>query len=155
MHNYLIELQWTGNTGRGTADYRAYERTFEIAVANKPTLLGSSDPAFRGDSSRYNPEEMLLMALSSCHMLWYLHLCADAGIVVTEYLDTAIGRLELNEDGSGQFARAILQPIITLQNPDKQEAAAGMHARAREMCFIARSVNFPVLHRPTFSANAL
>src|SRR6476661_292670 len=102
-HTYEIDLTWTGNRGTGTSAYRAYDRTHEIGAPGKPALPGSSDPAFRGDGTRYNPEEFLVAALSACHMLAYLHLCADAGVVVTGYVDRARGVMTETESGGGHF----------------------------------------------------
>lgn len=145
QHHFAVEMRWTGNQGTGTSGYRTYGRDHEISAAQKShTIAGSSDRAFRGDSSRYNPEELLIAALSSCHMLAYLHLCADAGIVVTGYEDTAKGTMELNRDGSGQFTEVVLSPVVTLADPSQQDAANSLHHRAHELCFIARSVNFDV-----------
>jgi organic hydroperoxide reductase OsmC/OhrA len=124
-HHYAITTRWTGNTGRGTADYRAYERRHEFEAVGKPAIAGSADPAFRGDAARHNPEEMLVAALSGCHMLWYLHLCAEAGVAVMSYIDRAEGLMHENADGSGRFVRVMLRPEIeiipqapTLQPPN-------------------------------------
>ena len=152
MHTYQLQLDWTGNTGKGTSTYRSYERSYTVAIDGKPTLEGSSDPTFRGDAAKYNPEELLVAALSSCHLLWYLHLCAEAGIVVTAYADTAIGRMQLESDGGGAFTQVILQPTVTVADAAHSAQAEALHARANQLCFIARSVNFPVLHRPTIHA---
>ena len=113
-HSYQISLQWTGNNGRGTTNYRAYDRAYEIAVSGKPVIFGSSDPAFLGDKTKYNPEELLIAALSSCHMLWYLHLCADAGIMVTDYSDRAIGKMSETKNAGGKFTEVILNPKIIM-----------------------------------------
>lgn len=143
-HTYRVQVTWTGNTGSGTARPSSYSRNHEIAADGKVVIAASSDPAFRGDPSRYNPEELLVAALSDCHMLWYLGLCAGAGIVVTAYEDIATGTMVEHRDGSGEFTEVTLHPHITLQNPDQQEAADALHHEAHAMCFIARSVNFPV-----------
>jgi organic hydroperoxide reductase OsmC/OhrA len=144
-HRYALEVVWTGNLGQGTAHYRAYSRDHEIRGAGKTaTIPGSSDPVFRGDRSRFSPEEMLVAALSSCHMLWMLHLCADAGIVVTSYADSATGTLLENPDGSGNFREVVLNPAITISDTARATELESLHARAHELCFIARSVNFPV-----------
>lgn len=143
MHSYHINLRWTGNTGTGTSGYRAYERAHEISLPDKAPILGSSDPAFRGDAARYNPEELLVGSLSACHMLWYLHLCADHGIVVTAYEDRAQGTMLETHTGGGHFAEVVLYPVVTI-NAGDQELAAQLHARAHELCFIANSMNFPV-----------
>lgn len=143
-------MQWTGNTGAGTADYRGYQRAHEYSVPGKPVILGSSDPNFRGDASRYNPEELLVMSLSSCHMLWYLHLCAEAKIVVTAYVDEAVGTLlEVKETG-GHFTEVVLSPLVTLQAGSDAALAESLHERAHHLCFVANSVNFPVRIEPRF-----
>lgn len=141
-HRYRTKLEWTGNTGKGTTDYRSYKRDHEITSPGKTVILGSSDPNFRGDPTRYNPEELLVSSLSACHMLWYLHLCADAGIVVESYEDEAEGIMELSADGGGRFVRVTLRPHVCVAGSVTQ--AEALHERAHELCFIANSVNFPV-----------
>jgi organic hydroperoxide reductase OsmC/OhrA len=145
-HRYSVDVVWTGNTGEGTSDYRSYTRDYEIRIAGKPVILGSSDPKFRGDPARYNPEELLVSALSSCHMLWYLHLCADAGIVVLSYEDQAEGTMEETIGGTGRFSRVLLRPHVRVKA--SVEEAETLHRRANDLCYIANSVNFPVLHEP-------
>jgi organic hydroperoxide reductase OsmC/OhrA len=152
LHSYELALTWTGNTGSGTSGYRAYSRDHEIRAPGKPVIVGSSDPAFRGDKERWNPEELLVAALSQCHMLWYLHLAATAGVVVTAYSDTPVGTLREAEDGSGRFTQVLLRPSVTVTDPQSCERAGSLHAEAHRLCFIARSVNFPVLHEPTITA---
>lgn len=147
-HTYLINLKWTGNLGAGTETYRAYSRDHTIMVAGKPDLLASSDVAFRGHPERYNPEEMLVASVSSCHMLWYLHLCAVNGVVVHEYTDKATGKLIENPDGSGRFEEIILSPVIVVKEKTMLEKAYALHHDANKMCFIASSLNFPVKHIP-------
>jgi organic hydroperoxide reductase OsmC/OhrA/ribosomal protein S18 acetylase RimI-like enzyme len=147
MHTYRTQLQWTGNTGSGTRDYRSYLRDHTLQAGNKPVIAGSSDPAFRGNPERYNPEELLLASLSACHMLWYLHLCAVNGVVVTDYRDAAAGQMLENEDGSGRFTEAVLYPVVTVQKADMVAQAHALHAEAHQKCFIANSCNFPVHHR--------
>ena len=146
-HRYSTRVRWTGNTGSGTCDYRAYERSHEISANGKPTIAGSSDPAFRGDAARYNPEELLVASLSACHMLWYLHLCADAGVVVTDYSDEAHGVMEETTAG-GRFTHVILQPSVTVASHDMIEKALQLHASAHKHCFIANSINFEVRVEP-------
>lgn len=148
-HHYKTTIQWTGNRGSGTSSYRDYERSHTISAENKPVIEASSDPAFRGDKTKYNPEEMLLSSLSSCHMLWYLHFCSEAGIIVTDYIDHATGTMEETNNGSGHFVEVTLHPIVTLQNEEMTEKAKELHHKANEFCFIANSVNFPVKHIPT------
>ena len=142
-HDYHATTTWTGNTGQGTADYRAYNRTHEIHIAGKPTLPGSADPMFRGEADRWNPEDSLIGAISACHMLWFLHLASDAGWVVESYRDEATATMELNPDGSGQFTSATLHPKVTISAGDPG-LLDNLHHRAHGMCFIARSLNFPV-----------
>jgi organic hydroperoxide reductase OsmC/OhrA len=147
-HHYRITTTWTGNLGTGTSDYRAYSRNHEIKILGKSAPLpGSSDPAFRGDPARYTPEELLVASLSACHMLWFLHLCADAGIVVTEYEDVASGAMSEHPDGSGEFTMVILRPRAVITDSARIADAMALHPRAHEWCFIARSVNFPVQHQ--------
>ncbi len=147
-HQYKINLSWTGNSGAGTKDYRSYERSHVITGENKPSIPGSSDPAFRGDAGRYNPEELLVASLSSCHMLWYLHLCAVAGIVVVDYQDHASGIMLETSDGGGYFTEVTLHPLVTITDAARIADANNIHQRAHQMCFIARSCNFPVHHQP-------
>lgn len=149
VHRYEITTSWTGNLGTGTSQYRAYSRNHEISGAAKSApILGSSDPVFRGDPSRYNPEDLLVGALSACHMLWVLHLCADAGIVVTEYSDQAVGEMVEHPDGSGEFTLVTLHPHMTITDASRIEDAIAVHHQAHKVCALARSVNFPVQHEP-------
>jgi organic hydroperoxide reductase OsmC/OhrA len=149
-HRYQVTVEWTGNTGTGTAGYRTYERRHEIGApaAHKPPIPGSSDPAFRGDAARWNPEELLLASISACHQLWYLHLCADAGVVVTAYVDRAEGTMVEEASGAGQFSRVVLHPTVTLAPGADVARARALHHDAHAMCYVARSVNFPVEHQP-------
>jgi len=149
-HRYRLEVAWTGNQGSGTSGYRAYGRAHEIRALGKPPLPGSSDPAFRGDPARWNPEELLVASLSACHMLWYLHLCADAGVVVTDYLDRAEGIMVELEGGTAKFERVILRPRIALALGADLEHARDLHNEAHRLCYIANSVNFAVEHAPEF-----
>lgn len=148
-HAYATSLRWSGNRGTGTAGYRAYGREHVISAEGKPALAGSADPAFRGDSSRWNPEELLVAALSSCHMLMYLHLCAQAGAVLTAYSDEASGVMAETADGGGEFREVVLRPRVTVAEAAMAAVAEAQHERANELCFIARSVNFEVRHEPT------
>lgn len=147
-HHYVVTIQWTGNTGTGTSDYRTYERSHRICVSGKTDIEASSDPSFRGDKTRHNPEQLFLSSLSSCHMLWYLHLCADAGVVVLAYKDAAEGlMLEIN-DGSGYFSEVTLHPHVIVSDVSMIEKANALHEKANRFCFIANSCNFPVKHKP-------
>jgi organic hydroperoxide reductase OsmC/OhrA len=153
VHRYQVRTIWTGNTGQGTSNYRAYRRDHEISGPNKQAAIpGSSDPVFRGDPARYNPEELLIGALSACHMLWVLHLCADAGITITAYSDEPLGLMTENADGSGQFSEVTLRPLMKITDAGKIAEAQALHHRAHEVCAIARSVNFSVLCTPTVVA---
>ena len=148
-HQYQVSTKWTGNLGPGTSQYTAYSRNHEISGPKKQAPIpGSSDPLFRGDATRYNPEELLVGALSACHMLWILHLCADAGIVITEYSDEALGFMTENADGSAQFTGVTLRPVMTITDLARAAEARELHHRAHAVCALARSVNFPVHHEP-------
>jgi len=148
-HLYKATTRWTGNNGQGTAEYTGYSRAHEISIEGKNDLLCSSDPKFRGDRTRHNPEDLLLSSISGCHMLWYLHLCASNGVVVTDYEDTATGEMEMNQDGSGQFREVMLNPKVTVLEEHMITKANALHHDANKMCFIARSLNFAVKHNPT------
>ena len=148
-HQYRILNQWSGNLGTGTSAYRAYSRNHELSGERKTDpIRGSSDPLFRGDATRYNPEELLLGALSACHMLWVLHLSADAGIAITEYVDEATGEMVEHADGSGEFTRVVLHPHMVITDTARIAEATAIHSRAHAVCCLARSVNFPVEHEP-------
>ena len=145
-HIYKSTVSWTGNRGTGTLEYDGYSRDHHIFGQGKPVIEGSSDPSFRGDSSKYSPEDLLVSSLSACHMLWYLHLCAVNGVVVIDYSDAAVGEMSENADGSGQFTQVTLYPHVTVSEPRMIEKAKALHDDAHRMCFIARSVNFPLFH---------
>jgi organic hydroperoxide reductase OsmC/OhrA len=147
IHRYTVALEWTGNTGAGTASYAGYSRDHVLSSPGKPDLAGSSDPHFRGDRARWNPEELLVASLSACHQLWYLHLCAEAGIVVNGYRDAAEGEMAMEADGGGRFVAVTLRPEVTIAAGDADRAMA-LHGEAAKLCFIARSVAFPVHHAP-------
>ena len=149
-HHYTSAIVWTGNRGQGTASYRGYDRTWDIAVPGEPVVHCSNDPLLGGDPGRMNPEDLLLSALSACHMLWYLHYAADAGIVVTAYEDSPLGVGEVGPGGAGRFISATLRPRITVSAGTDIAAATAIHHRIPGVCFIARSVNFPVHQQPAF-----
>lgn len=151
-HRYQLAVQWTGNLGDGTSSYRGYSRAHDVVIPGLPVLKGSADATFHGDRERYNPEQLLLAALAQCHMLSYLHVAVRHGVVVTDYRDEASGLLRLNRDGSGQFERVTLRPRVTLADAGQAELAARLHREANQVCFIARSVNFPVDHEPVIVA---
>jgi len=148
-HNYKTKVAWTGNLGTGTSNYRAYERNHIISVDSKPVIPASSDPSFRGDKTRYNPEELLVASVSSCHMLWYLHLCSVSGVVVIDYTDEATGTMIETADGGGHFKEVTLYPKVIVSDESMIEKANALHHDANKMCFVANSVNFPVLHVPS------
>ncbi|MET0695710.1 MAG: OsmC family protein [Propionibacteriaceae bacterium] len=153
-HAYAVAVHWTGNTGSGTSGYRAYRRDHEVRAPGVPTLLGSSDPAFRGDPSRWNPEQLFLAAVSQCHMLWYLNLAASAGVVVLDYVDHASAVMVEESSGAGQFTSMTLRPEVTITRVEQLSVAETLHHQASSMCFIARSVNFPVTHHPTITVRS-
>ncbi|GAB2916364.1 OsmC family protein [Streptomyces mayteni] len=147
-HGYQVTVRWTGNTGEGTAGYRSYSRDTEVTAAGKPTMIvASADKTFVGDPERWNPEEMLVVSLSQCHMLSYLALCALKGVVVTSYEDAARGTMA-ESAGSGHFTEVVLTPVVTVAEESMLAAATELHEDAHRACFIANSVNFPVSHRP-------
>lgn len=146
-HHYQLQLKWTGNQGKGTSSYRAYSRDHEFHFPEKGIVIpGSSDPAFRGDPTRYNPEELLLASLASCHMLWFLHLCSEAGVVVINYTDEPSGEMRETADGGGHFVGVTLHPHVQVAEPSMLEQIEALHHRANKLCFIANSVNFTVQH---------
>lgn len=145
-HTYKTSIIWTGNHGEGTQGYRSYSREFDINCNGKPVIKGSADPSYMGDATRHNPEDLLLASLSSCHMLWYLHLCAVSRVVVTAYEDHAEGLMEVGPDGSGQFVSATLRPRVVISPHSDLLKAESLHQKASALCFVARSVSFPVEH---------
>lgn len=150
-HQYVSNIIWTGNRGAGTSGYRSYDRTWDIAIAGKPVIHCSNDPLLGGDPARMNPEDLLLSALSACHMLWYLHYAAVDGVVVTRYADQPMAMGEVGPAGAGRFTSAVLRPSIVLRTGSDDALAHAIHGRIHEVCFIARSVNFPVACEPAFS----
>lgn len=147
-HEYHLRATWTGNTGTGTSGYRGYARDITVEVSGKPTILASADKPFRGDPTRWNPEDMLLAALSECHLLSYLHVAVTMGVVVVAYRDEARGVLVEDGRGGGAFTEVVLRPHVVVANEAMVDAATAAHHRANELCFIARSVSFPVRHEP-------
>jgi organic hydroperoxide reductase OsmC/OhrA len=151
-HSYQLQLCWTGNQGKGTRHYTAYERSYTISIEGKDTIHGSSDPVFRGDASKVNPEEFLLAALSSCHLLWFLHLCADEGIQVNAYRDNPIGTMLVNRaGGGGSFQEVVLHPKVETDSHVSPEHLLALHHKAGALCFIANSVNFAVRYEPVYA----
>ncbi len=149
LHHYTTTLTWTGNQGTGTSNYKAFQRSHTIETTGKPIIHGSSDPSFRGDPAKYNPEELLLSSLSACHMLWYLHLCAVNGVQVTQYTDQATGTMEESSEGGGKFTQVMLNPKVIVSEKSMIDKALELHGQANKKCFIANSVNFSVKHHPS------
>ena len=149
-HAYELQVVWTGSRGVGTTAYKSYDRDHEIRSAGKPAVPGSADPNFRGNPSRYNPEEMLVASLSACHMLWYLHLCAVNGIVVTAYEDSAAGTM-IETAESGYFEEVTLRPQVTISAASDEQKAMALHQEAHHRCYIANSVKFPVRNEPVIT----
>ena len=148
-HNYLVNLEWTGNEGSGTLNYKSYNRNHTIIAEGKyDGINGSSDPSFLGDKTRYNPEDLFLSSLSACHMLTYLKLCSLHNIVVTEYTDSATGIMEQAGNGRGKFTEVTLNPKVKITDLNKIEKANELHEEANKFCFIANSCNFKIGHRP-------
>lgn len=147
-HLYGVDVEWTGNRGTGTSGHRDYGRDHLLRSAGLPDLPGTADPTFHGDPDRWNPEQLLLGALAQCHMLSYFHVAVKNGVTVTAYTDAATGSLRLNRDGSGEFTSVILHPRVVLADESQRALADSLHERAHQLCFIARSVNFPVLNEP-------
>jgi len=150
-HRYALTTTWTGNRGSGTSGYRDYTRDVTIQVAGKPALLASSDKPFHGDPTRWNPEDMLLAALSECHLLSYLHACVRAGVVVTGYQDDAAAIMREDGRGGGAFAEVTLRPRVLVADEAMLDAAREAHHTAHQWCFIANSVNFPVRYEATIT----
>lgn len=150
-HQYTSKVTWTGNRGSGTMDYRAYDRYFNIQIDGKPEIKGCSDSAFSGDKSVHNPEDLLLSAVASCHMLWYLHLCSENSIVVLEYSDEAQATMQEEKDGSGRFQSITLSPNVKIASGGNIERAEMLHQEAGKMCFIANSLNVPITYQPSTS----
>jgi organic hydroperoxide reductase OsmC/OhrA len=152
-HKYKVSVEWTGNRGSGTSGYREYGRDHVITAGNKPAIPGSSDPAFLGDATRWNPEDLLVASACACHKLWYLHLCSDAGIVVLDYRDSAEGTM-LDDPQQGRFSQIVLRPHVVIRAGGDAELAAHLHHVAHEKCYVANSVNFPILCEPVIETHA-
>jgi len=149
-HTYNVRVEWTGNRGSGTSGYRDYGREHTIGAIGKADIAGSSDPAFRGNAERWNPEDLLVASASACHQLWYLHLCAVAGVHVLRYVDEATGTLR--DDDKGQFTRIVLRPRVMIRAGDDGALAARLHHDAHARCYVANSVNFPIECEPVIES---
>ncbi|MBK9272048.1 MAG: OsmC family protein [Saprospiraceae bacterium] len=145
---YRLKLEWTGNLGKGTFGYTQYDRSYRVSMDGKPDLDLSADVHFRGEPNKYNPEEMLLMAVSSCHMLWYLHLCADAGVIVMNYIDRPEATLTFDQNGVGRMEGFVLKPEVSISPDSNASRAIELHKEANKRCFIANSLNVPIHHKP-------
>lgn len=154
-HHYKLTTTWTGNKGTGTSQSREYDRSYTVSISDKPTMHGSADPSFRGDKSKYNPEDLLLASISACHMLSFFHVCIKAGIVVTDYFDNATGNMIVNADGSGRFTSVLLNPTVTITSEANSTQIDELHKEANALCFIANSVNFPIIHNSKFVVKAI
>jgi organic hydroperoxide reductase OsmC/OhrA len=152
-HRYEVAVLWTPNQGEGTTGYRAYSRDNEITAEGRPPIRGTSDPTYRGDASRWNPEQLLVASLSQCHLLWYLHLCSTSGVVVIAYEDHAEGLMVESGDGGGRFTEVILRPLVTVADASMTDVARELHGGAHELCYVANSVNFRVRHEPAVRAD--
>lgn len=148
VHTYRATLAWRGNSGDGTRRYDGYARMFDVAIDGKPTLRGSADAAFRGDASLHNPEDLLLAAIASCHMLSYLALCARHRICVLDYVDHAVASMQLDIDGGGRFTEVVLHPVVLVEDDSRQALPKELHAVAHRLCFVANSCNFPIRNEP-------
>ena len=150
-HDYSAHIIWEGNKGQGTATYSGYGREYRVLVSGKPDLAGSADPMFRGDSARHNPEDLFVAAISGCHLLSYLALCARQGVRVLSYEDEARGRLKLDADGGGRFEEVRLHPHVTIQGQGEENRALALklHEEAHRLCFIANSCSVPIRHEAT------
>lgn len=151
LHHYEPTVEWTGNKGSGTFDYRSYARSHKISADGKPEIQGSSDASFRGEKKKYNPEDLFVSSISSCHMLWYLHLCSENNIVVLSYVDKALGTMQITNDGGGAFNEVILRPEIEISPESSSALAHELHEKAHKLCFIANSCNFPITCQPTIT----
>jgi organic hydroperoxide reductase OsmC/OhrA len=146
-HSFAVSVEWQGNRGTGTSGYKDFSRAVELRSEGKHAILASAAKTFHGDADRWNPEEQLIAALSQCHLLSYLHVATQAGVVVESYTDAATGTLQTNSDGSGALIDVVLRPVVTI-SAGAPATALALHAEANRLCFIANSVNFPVRHEP-------
>lgn len=151
-HHYQAHLIWDGNRGDGTSTYAGYGRQYRVLIDGKPELEGSADASFRGDADRFNPEDLFLSAISSCHMLSYLALCAREKISVVAYEDAATGVMKEDGKGGGRFEEVVLHPNVTIAEARHSERALELHERAHALCFIANSCSVPITHQATVKA---
>ena len=130
-------------------------KSHTITINDKPVLNVSAAKAFKGDPALYNPEDLLLSSVVSCHMMSYLYVCKQNDIEVVSYTDKAEATLEVLADGSGRFTVIKLNPKVRITNKDKIVEAQSLHKKANQLCFIANSCNFPILHFPICEIEAL
>lgn len=154
-HTYTTRIVWTGDRGEGTTHYHSYDRTWNIAIPGKPVIECSNDPLLGGDPSRPNPEDLLISALSACHMLWYLHLASQAEMIVRGYTDQPVAIGETEPDGAGRFLKATLRPHIIVAPGTNLKTADELHPQIHQFCYIARSVCFPIEYQATYSEQEL
>lgn len=147
-HHYTATIVWAGDKGTGTSGYTDYGRDHRIRIDGKADMDASSDPHFRGDASKHNPEDLFLSSIASCHMLWYLHLCADHGIIVKGYTDKASGLMQTTANGSGKFTKMVLRPEVMVTEESMMTLAGSLHHQAHAMCFLANSVDFEIIVEP-------
>jgi organic hydroperoxide reductase OsmC/OhrA len=148
-HEYVSRLVWEGNTGEGTAGYERYGRGYRVEIDGKPDLAGSADPMFRGDGALHNPEDLFVAAISSCHMLSYLALCARNGVRVLSYEDEARGTLRFDGTGAGRFVEVTLTPRVRVARAEDVPLGEQLHELAHETCYIASSCSVAIRHQPT------
>jgi organic hydroperoxide reductase OsmC/OhrA len=150
IHQYNTQIIWTGNTGKGTETLNGYRRDYVIEVEGKPEIPGTSEISVQSNKVRYNPEELLQAAVSSCHMLWYLYLCAQKGIIITEYVDKSRGTMESVDQGGGRFTNITLGPKIKIKGKADLNVLNDLQDQAHHLCYIANSCNFPIAHEAEY-----
>lgn len=148
-HIFKVALSWFSTEKVASPKSKVYSKSHHISIEGKSDLAISAAKAFKGDPSLYNPEDLLLSSLVSCHMMSYLYLCDQNNIEVISYTDHAEAILEVNSDASGRFVEVILKPAVVILNPEQIALALDLHKKANQLCFIANSCNFPVMHMPT------
>ncbi|PXY45043.1 OsmC family protein [Flavobacterium hydrophilum] len=151
-HIFKAAINWNSKQNQEQSERKFYSKSHKILIEGKPVLNVSAAKAFKGDPELYNPEDLLLSSLVSCHMMSYLYVCSQNGIEVLEYSDHAEAILEVASDGSGRFTEVRLHPNVVIANADKVQEALDLHTKANQLCFIANSCNFPVLHQANCKA---
>ena len=151
-HLFKVALNWIKKEPQTDSSTRIYTKSHHISIEGKPDLEVSAAKAFKGDPNLYNPEDLLLSSLTSCHMMSYLYCCMQYKIEVISYQDHSEATLQVNPDGSGKIVKVDLFPEIIISNSSQIELALSLHKKANELCFIANSCNFPVYHHPKCNA---